>query len=266
MVGRPRRLTTLPAGLLLVAGGAAFALELRHVWPFTADDAFITFRYAQNWVAGQGPNFNAGGPRAEGVTSFGYLLLCTLPQLVGIDAVAFAKALGVASALATAGLAAAGFAPARDALRERRACGEALAATHVRLGHVLADYRRETARAPLLAIGDAGAVPYYSGLRVIDTYSLNEPAIAIDGRDEPAYVLDQHPDLVALVSEQGREFRAHWANRHDGPLFDACRAHGMQPAVILPFSARSFVYLMAQPDSEIARYLKRVYLGDNRPG
>lgn len=125
---------------------------------------------------------------------------------------------------------------------------------------MLADYRRGAARAPVLAIGDAGAIPYYSGLRVIDTYSLNDPAIAIDGRDDPGYVLDQNPDVVAVVSDQGREFHAHWANRHDGPLFEAARARGMQPAVILTFSARSFLYLMAQPGSEIARYLQREYL------
>jgi hypothetical protein len=493
--------------MLLVAGTAAFAFQLHYVCPFTADDAFITFRYARNWTAGFGPNFNAGGSHTEGVTSFGYLLVCTVPHLLGIDVVAFAKAIGVASALATAWLAArlarqlsrgvteggdlaaafaaatflgfhataihaasgmetllaaalltalvhahvrtemngneigalslalglvrpelnvaavlllaatlwrggvpqrariargaalayllpgavyfaaraayygyllpipfyekvaggpvfpaaagvvgfartllaalalfaaiptalapramaipwlaigavmavgllpdpvmdfdfrycmpavpiataiagVGFAhlallvasqrpararllggftaaalvllvagaypPARDALRERRAYGQALASTHVRLGHVLADYR--AARPALVAIGDAGAVPYYSGLPVIDTYSLNDPAIAIEGRDEPAYVLDQHPDLIAVVSEQGREFHAHWANRHDGPLFEAARARGMQPAVILTFSARSFLFLMAQPDSEIARYLQRVYL------
>ncbi len=496
--------------LLWIAGAAAFAWQLRYVWPFTADDAFITFRYAQNWVAGNGPNFNAGGPRAEGVTSFGYLLLCVVPHALGIDAVAFAKALGVACALATAWLAArlarelfaegpalagafagalflgfyptaihaasgmetllaaalltalvhthvragssgyaigglslavglvrpelnvaavlllgwtlahaheprrtalargialsyllpgaayfaaraayygyllpipfhekiaggplfpaagnalafgqallassalfaavatllapravapawlaigavvavgflpdpvmdfdfryctpaapiafaiagAGFAqlaslvaalrpaqrallpgftvaaialvaagsagPAHLALRERRAYGQALTSTYFRLGHVLADYRHTSARAPVLAIGDAGAIPYYSGLRVIDTYSLNDPAIAIEGRDDPAYVLDQNPDLVAVVSEQGHEFHAHWANRHDGPLFDAARARGMQPAVILAFSARSFLFLMARPDSDIARYLQRVYL-DRKP-
>src|SRR5262245_56987513 len=92
--------------MLLSCWAAAFVAALRYVWPFTADDAFITFRYAQNWVAGYGPNFNTGGPRAEGVTSFGYLLVCAIPQLLGIDAVGFAKAVGVASAFATAWLAA----------------------------------------------------------------------------------------------------------------------------------------------------------------
>jgi hypothetical protein len=497
-------------GLLLLAGAVAFAVQLHYVWAFTADDAFITFRYAKNWVDGFGPNFNADGTRAEGVTSFGFLVLCTLPHLLGIDVVAFAKALGVACALATAALAArlardlcdegaelagafaaalclgfhataihaasgmetllaaalltalvdavvrgasgaalgalalalglvrpelnlvaglllafalsraparrraalargialaylapgaayfaaravyyghlfpipfyakvaggarlpawasvlgfaqallassalflaiatalapfalapawlavgavlalallpdpvmdfdyryampafpvaaaiagVGFAqltravaalrpkqpslfvwtsaaaiawiaagaavPARDALRERHAYGEALANTQVRLGRVLADYRRSAGSPPLLATGDAGAIPYYSGLRTIDTFSLNDPAIALDGRDDPNYVLDQRPDLLAVVSEQGREFHAHWANRHDAPLFEAARARGMQPAVILTFSARSFVFLMAQPGSEIYRYLQRVYL-PNRTG
>src|SRR5262249_28769877 len=98
----------------------------------------------------------------------------------------------------------------------------------------------------------------------IDTFSLNDPAIAIEGRDDPDYVLDQDPDLVAVVSEQGREFHAHWANRHDGPLFEAARARGLQPAVILTFSARSFLYLLAQPESDVARHLKRVYLDRQR--
>ena len=493
--------------LLLLAGAGAFALQLHYVWPFTADDAFITFRYAHNWVGGFGPNFNADGVRSEGVTSFGYLVISLVPQALGIDPVAFAKSLGVAAALGTAALAArlarelsegaglaaafaaavllafhataihaasgmetliacallaalvhahvrferggpvlaigalslalglvrpelnvaaglliavtfvrararrtelvrgvaasyllpgavyfaaravyyghlfplpfyakvpggalfpaasgaigfavallgpmalflavatafapravapawlaigavlalallpdpvmnfdyryampaagvvaavagVGFAqlcalvaqarprragvltlamavatvvllaavryePAHVALRERRAYGQALAGTYVRLGRVLAAYHDGVAHRPVLAIGDAGAIPYYSGWRVIDTFSLNDPAIAVGGRHDPAYVLDQDPDLVAVVSEQGREFRAHWANRHDGPLFEAARARGMEPAVILSFSARSFLYLMAQPGSEITRYLRGVYL------
>jgi arabinofuranosyltransferase len=494
------------AGALLVGSGAAvFVSALAYVWPFTADDAFITFRYARNWVDGFGPNFNPDGARSEGVTSFGYLLISCVPPLLGIDPVGFAKALGVASAAGTAWLAsglarelggpalacafaaayvlgfhasaihaasgmetmlaaalmtalvqahvryasdrgsaravgalslavglarpelnvAAGFllglalwqAPARraelsraaaafyvvpgtvyfaaraayyghalpipfyakiaggeilpgapgvlgfaaaavatsalflvlaaalaprmlapvwlgigavlalallpdpvmnfdfrysvpaigpiaaaaglgfarlsrlaaeatprratgpaialatlvlfsaswfelarDGLRERRAYGLALESTYVRLGRILADYRAGSDRSPLLAIGDAGAIPYYSGWRVIDTFSLNDPAIAIAGRDDPEYVLDQRPDVVGVVSDKGPEFHAHWANRHDGPLFEAALAHGMKPAVILAFSARSYLYLMAQPDSDIARYLARTYL------
>ncbi len=527
-----RRSVAPAAACLLAAGLLAFALQLRSVWPFTADDAFITFRHAQNWAAGFGPNFNATGARSEGVTSFGFLALCTLPALLGLDLVVFAKLAGVLGALATAALlarlaldleralpaaaaaapaggsspagrallAAAGacflwlgfhatavhaasgmetlvacalltalaravlrarsapepagpgfgllalalglvrpelnaaaaaalalalagtpaatrpallrsallfwllpgalyfaaratyygellpipfyakiaggaalpgaanaldlgktllggvglfallpllaaprafrwllalalavvgiallpdpvmdfdfryalpalplcFAlsglglaqlaeiaaralaplrggsrrlivtalsltaaaslaaraiePARASLQERRAYGLALLNTNVRLGRILADYRRQAARVPLVALGDVGAIPYYSGWRVIDTYSLNDPEIAIRGRGDPAYVLDQSPDLVIAVSTRGREFAAHWANPHDPALFEASRARGMRPAVILRFSAASYLFVMAQPDSEIERSLRRVYL------
>jgi len=78
-------------------------------------------------------------------------------------------------------------------------------------------------------------------------------------------VLDQSPDLVAVVSDQGRTFHAHWANRHDGPLFEAARPRGMEPAVILSFSARSYLYLMAPSGSELTRYLRKVYLERRSP-
>jgi hypothetical protein len=165
------------------------------------------------------------------------------------------------SVLAASSLAAGAIEPARSSLRERSAYGLALQDTNVRLGRRLAEYRAAAGHTPLLAIGDAGAIPYYSGWRVIDTYSLNDPAIAIDGRDDPAYVLDQSPDLVIVVSSQAQEFEAHWANRHDGALFDASRARGMRPAVILTFSAASYLFVLARPDSEIETYLRRVYLG-----
>ena len=526
----------LPAVVLLLLGGAiAFAAQLHYAWPFTADDAFITFRYAANWAAGHGPNFNPDGPRSEGVTSFGFLLIATLAAWLGFDPVPFAKGFGVACALATAGLLALlsldldravaaggaepaeaaathsararlaaafacflwlgcyatavhaasgmetlfgcalltalvrvtlraqldrqppglafgllalalglvrpeqnavaaaallaalagappgtrrawlrsaalgwwlpgalyfaarasyyghlfpipfyakiarsaalpgaanalalaklllggiGFAaalpllsapraacplagvalvavlvavlpdpvmdfdyryalpalpivfalagvggaqlvewiagevrgaraagrlvtalgaiaacavaahawdPAAASLRERRAYGLALLQTNARLGRVLAAFREQEQRVPLLALGDVGAIPYYSGWRVIDTFSLNDPAIAIDGRDDPDYVLDQAPDLVIAVSATAREFHAHWANRHDPPLFQACLARGMRPAVILSFSAASYLFVMARPDSEIERQLRRTYLAPS-PG
>ncbi len=527
-----RGATAPSVALLAGAGLLAFAGQLRTAWPFSADDAFITFRYAANWAAGEGPNFNPGGERSEGVTSFGFLLLSTLVTWLGADALLFAKLFGVACAIATAALlallaldldraldgadalrpdpaeprsgraqlaaafacfswlgfyatsvhaasgmetllaaalltalvrvawlartrvelpglafgvlalalglvrpelnvaaaaalsaalagaqplqrrallrsallgwwipgalyfaarasyygqlfpipfyakisggaaapgvanalalaklifgsvgflvalpllaaprrfaapaavalcvvllallpdpvmdfdfryalpafpilfalAGLGFArvveliaqalpslqlgspqrlataltaiaalslaaraydPALTSLRERHAYGLALESTNLRLGKVLADYRRSAGRTPLLALGDVGAIPYTSGWRTIDTFSLNDPAIAIGGRDDPAYVLDQNPDLVIAVSTHAREFRAHWANRHDGPLFEACRARGMRPAVILTFSAASYLFVMTQPGSEIEGHLRRVYL------
>ncbi len=501
--------------LLLIAGVVAFGIQLRYVWPFVADDAWITFRYAANLASGHGPVWNVNGPRAEGFSSYGYLLVSLVPELLRLDPVPFVRAVGVASAVVTAALAgllaafvarrrpevcppriagaftaglvlawypfavhavsgmetalaaalltglawrhlvvqhrgegrgvvlgllslAAGLArpelnvvafallaltvwrlpssarrrllvgagaawiapgalflllrglyyghalplpfyaklaggpalpgldsvvgylvalvavagllillgllaaprsggqllalaavvaalgllpdpvmdfefrysvpgapaalavagvgfgrllvllqgassrrwlapalaavvvavlgaqlgrPAHHALRERRAYGQALETMNVRFGRELARHQEETGRRLTIALGDVGAIGYLSGARVIDTFSLNDPAIVLEGRHDPAYVLDQDPDLVALVSTRPREFRAHWANPHDPGLYEACLAEGRRPAVILTFSAASFLWVMTRPDSDIERWLRRTYLG-----
>lgn len=515
-------MSSLPARLLLAAGLAAFALQWAQVWGFVADDAFITFRYAQNLVGGHGPTWNPGGPQVEGFTSAGYLLLATLPELLGADPVSFARAIGGLAALAMAAsaagvahllsgggeggtrpstgplaaafaaggllawyptavhaascmetlpaaalltellrrhlllhsgrrprrgllaglslavgllrpelnvvaaalfaysyrqtprertwlarevggvwllpgalffvaraawyghalplpfhakiaggaalpgldsvlvfaasllallgllavvglvgrarrsaavlgligivvglgllpdpvmdfdfrycmpaapaafaLAGVGFArlvglldgavnrggagrsrvplalvavailcfgaavvdPAVRSLRDRRAYGQALQTMNVRLGHVLAEQARASGGVPTVALGDVGAIAYYSGATVIDTYSLNDPEIVLGGRHDPGYVLDQRPDFVAVVSTRPREFRAHWANRHDTGLYEACVREGRRPAVILTFSAASYLWVMTRPDSELERALRAEYLG-----
>ena len=507
----------LAASLLLLAGAVAFVVQAAHVWPFIADDAYITFRYAANLAAGHGPNWNIDGPRAEGFTSYGFLLLSVIPELLRFDPVPFARAVGVASALASAGLAgllaaglagdgrggsrllagafaaalvlawfptavhavsgmetllaaalltlllrqslvlqargagsgvplgllslavglvrpelnvaalllaaltlrlmpagsrrrvAAGLAaawvapgalfllarglyfghalplpfyvklaggpvlpglssvvgfgealvglagllavvgllyrpgpggqllalilcvaalgllpdpvmdfefryctpaapaafalaglgfsrlvallgaptrrglaagmsvvailavtaqlagPAAHALRERRAYGHALESMNVRLGLALARYSEEAGSPPLVALGDVGAIGYLSGAPIIDTFSLNDPSIVLGGRHDPAYVLDQDPDLVALVSTRSREFRAHWANPHDPALYQACAAEGRRPAVILTFSAASYLWVMTRPGSEVETFLRHHYLGPPTP-
>jgi arabinofuranosyltransferase len=69
------------------------------IWPFTVDDAFITFRYAANLAAGYGPTWNPGGPPIEGYTTFLWMLLMTIPHLLGIDSVMFSKVIGVLATL-----------------------------------------------------------------------------------------------------------------------------------------------------------------------
>jgi hypothetical protein len=49
-----------------------------------ADDAYITYRYAQHWVHGDGLVFNAG-ERVEGYTNLLYVALMTLPCAGGLD-------------------------------------------------------------------------------------------------------------------------------------------------------------------------------------
>src|SRR4029434_7187421 len=69
------------------------------------DDAFITFRYAANLVAGHGLVFNPG-ERVEGYSNFLWTILIAAGLRLGIDPVGASKALGAGFAvLAVAGAA-----------------------------------------------------------------------------------------------------------------------------------------------------------------
>jgi arabinofuranosyltransferase len=90
----------LPAalGVLAIVG---LAVSLATVWRFTVDDAYITLRYSRNVAEGVGPTFNTTGPRAEGYTTFLWMMILSIPHFVGVDAVVVAKLLGVAATFAT---------------------------------------------------------------------------------------------------------------------------------------------------------------------
>ena len=88
----------------LLRGGLALslALLLGHAWVYVwlADDAFISFRYAQNLAVGQGLVFNPG-ERVEGYTNFLWVVLLAATSLLGVAPELAAAPL---SLLATVGL------------------------------------------------------------------------------------------------------------------------------------------------------------------
>jgi arabinofuranosyltransferase len=88
------------------AAGAliAFAVHVARAWPFTVDDSFITYRYSQNLAQGHGPIFNLGLGRAEGYTSFLWMLIMAVPQAIGLSPVLFAKVAGVTLTVGTMGV------------------------------------------------------------------------------------------------------------------------------------------------------------------
>lgn len=65
------------------------------------DDAFIGLRYSHNLAEGNGPVFNPG-ERVEGYTNFIWILLGSIPFILGIDPVLFIRALGVITAVLAA--------------------------------------------------------------------------------------------------------------------------------------------------------------------
>jgi len=83
----------------------ATAAGLFHFVNFTFDDAFISFRYAENLVNGNGLVFNPG-ERVEGFSNPLWTLLLAVPILLGVDRfdlglLATAKILGALVTLAT---------------------------------------------------------------------------------------------------------------------------------------------------------------------
>ncbi|MBM4459799.1 MAG: hypothetical protein FJ011_18895 [Chloroflexi bacterium] len=90
---------------LVLVGVSIFALYMLQFLPFTMDDAFITFRYARNFVNGHGMVFNANEyPRAEGITSPLYAALLAIPIYFGLDVLSFSKWLGIAATAVSCGV------------------------------------------------------------------------------------------------------------------------------------------------------------------
>ena len=79
-------------GVAVLTYGVCRAIDLRWV----SDDAFITFRYVQNLLAGLGPVYNAG-EHVEGYTHFLWFILLSVAGWFGADIVGTSEWLGIAS-------------------------------------------------------------------------------------------------------------------------------------------------------------------------
>ena len=88
-----RTLPSLPAWVWFGLALAVFAVHNATIQPWTLDDAFITFRYAENLAAGHGPVYNLG-ERVEGYTTFSWMALLAGARVLGFDVLLASKVLG----------------------------------------------------------------------------------------------------------------------------------------------------------------------------
>jgi hypothetical protein len=72
-----------------------FLLQTLHYFPQTIDDSFITFRYARNWIAGEGLTFNPGERPTEGFTNPSWLVLSAASLAAGVDPMLTTKLAGI---------------------------------------------------------------------------------------------------------------------------------------------------------------------------
>jgi len=66
-------------------------------WNYSIDDAFVTFRYAENFANGYGLVFNVGDKPVEGYSNFLWLLILTVTYKIGLPTYFTAKVIGVIS-------------------------------------------------------------------------------------------------------------------------------------------------------------------------
>jgi arabinofuranosyltransferase len=91
-------------GLCLLLVGCAYAVffcaSTRDIsgHALGTDDAYISYRYARNWVAGHGLVFNPGDA-VEGYTNLLYVVLMAVPMLLGWDVYAFSAGFNTLCAL-----------------------------------------------------------------------------------------------------------------------------------------------------------------------
>jgi len=85
--------------IVLVLSCVVFVAHAILYWHWTEDDAFITFRYAQNLVAGNGLVFNPG-ERVEGYSNFAWVLLSGLALWCRQDPATVAKVAGILGGIA----------------------------------------------------------------------------------------------------------------------------------------------------------------------
>ncbi len=102
---RPGTVGLALAGAAALYGASVLLGRFIRLWPWTVDDAFITFRYARHLAEGRGLQWNPGDTPAEGFTSLLWVLVSVIPHRFHIDVPAFAKvvslvALGCSAALA----------------------------------------------------------------------------------------------------------------------------------------------------------------------
>jgi len=80
----------LISSVLILIGGVYSVFKMKWV----CDDAFITFRYVENWLNGLGMVYNPG-EYVEGYTNFLWLLLLSAVNYLGLNIVDYSQYLGI---------------------------------------------------------------------------------------------------------------------------------------------------------------------------
>jgi len=139
-------------------------------------------------------------------------------------------------------------------IKDRKPFYEKTETAHVILGKYLSGFN--STYNPKLAIGDAGAVPYYSNWYTIDTYGLNDKYIALSRKHDPNYILSQKPDILVLISKDKDVFKPHLS--WEQTLYEESLKCGMIKIKTLTFNPKSYyLWILINSTSPVANYMKK---------
>jgi arabinofuranosyltransferase len=99
---QPKSSKLVVAFLTIIAVGMA-SFQMYYFSVFTVDDAYISYRYAENFASGYGLVFNHG-EYVEGYTNFLWVLLLGIFKKIGVDVRVTSLALGILCSSMTLGL------------------------------------------------------------------------------------------------------------------------------------------------------------------
>ena len=179
---------------------------------------------------------------------------CGVPPLVDRIATATGRLRAVQAAvilLVCPALAFASFRTFPHQIRYANSYAAVLAEVQTPLGQELRSLRGDGPR-PVLAIGDAGVVPYYSEWESIDTAGLNERLTDIEGPPDVSTVVARNPDLVVLNS---LDRRSPMMTERQLALYHACEKDGMRRVRVVK-GGPAFLWLLARPGSRFAEALE----------
>jgi len=116
-----------------------------------------------------------------------------------------------------------------------------------------------TNTSPVLAVTDAGAIPYFSGWNTVDCWGLNDPNIAL-GRVQPVdYTFNQNPEVLVLSSTDLNAF--HNDSVLGQSLYKRAIDRGMQVVVRVPSFYGDSIWVLTQPGGAAAEKLSAAFAG-----
>ncbi len=105
-----------------------------------------------------------------------------------------------------------------------------------------------------IALGSVGAVPYYSGWQVLDTFGLNNPVIAgmTDPGQRVAYIWSLKPDLLVLVSTDAANMKA--LHNYDQLLYQTADSQGYTHGCTFKFNDNYYLWLYARAGTQLSNF------------